>query len=400
MQKRKLHVMHVIHNLRRAGAQEVVRTLAEYLEASGECVVTVCTFIDGPVRQDLEKLGIKVELLPARRRSVVAFPWFMADTIRIGRALTRLLKQYDVDVLQTHLLSSLDFLVLALRYTTQVRVVLWTFHNSIFGVTRDEIGQQWLLKPKRCLHNLLYRLTSPLVDGFIAVSDEVKDAIQKAIGPVQDKITVICNGVDVKRYGQFAGDTLKLRGQLGLSAEARLIAVVGRLTEQKGHRYFIEAMVSVVSQYPDTHALLVGEGNLRSVLEAQVEMLNLDQHVHFVGNRSDIPHVLAISEIFVLPSLWEGLSVALLEAMAAGRPIVATAVSGTTQVMISGQTGLIVPAGNSHSLAEAMIQLLSHPEEAQAMGQKARQHVTVNFSAQKQVDEYLCLYHRLLAQSS
>lgn len=394
-QTRKLNVMQIILNLDTGGAQEVVRTLAEYL-ASEDCLPVVCSFRDGPLRQDIQRLGIKVEVLPSRRYSIVAFPLFVVDMIRIWWSLVKLVKKYDTDVVQTHLLRILDFLVLLLRYTTRLRVVLWTFHSANFVIAERHLARyKWLLKPKRYAHHLLYRLASRLVNGFIAVSDEVKEAMVEIIGPIQDKITVIRNGVDVKRYGQPV-DKARVQSQLGLEANARLIAVVGTLREPKGHRYMVEAMATVAPQHPDVHVLFVGEGHLREELRAQVEKLNLGQWVHFLGNRNDVPDLLAASELFVLPSLWEGLSMALLEAMAAGKPIVATAVSGTTQVMIPGKTGLVVPPRDSRALADAVIQLLSNPAQAQMMGQAARQHAKMNFSAQKQADEHLVLYHSLL----
>ena len=115
-----------------------------------------------------------------------------------------------------------------------------------------------------------------------------------------------------------------------------------------------------------------------------------------LGNRDDVPDLLAASDLFVLPSLWEGLPMALIEAMASGLPIVATEVSGTIRVMVPGQTGILVPPGDAQKLAEAILQLLSDPERARAMGKAARRRVEREFSAQKQAEEHLALYHRLL----
>jgi len=391
----KLRVMQVILDLDVGGAEEVVRTLVKYL-ASDDCIPVVCTFKDGPLRQEIERLSVKVEVLPSRRYSVIALPLFVIDMVRIWRALARLVREYDVDVMQTHLLRSLDFLVLCLRYTPPLRVVLWTFHNAKFALSEIELPRyKWLLRPKNYLHHLLYRLASPLVDGFVAVSDEVREAMVDTIGPIGDRITVICNGVDVDRYGRPV-DEASLRDQLGLDASARLVAVVATLKEQKGHHYLVEAMRTVVPQHPDVHALFIGNGVLRTQLQEQVKRLNLDHHVHFLGNRHDVPELLAASDLFVLPSLWEGLAMALLEAMASGKPIVATSVSGTNQVMIPNETGLVVPPGDTQALAKAMLQLLSNPTQAQTMGQAARRHVEAHFSAQKQAHEHLALYHRLL----
>ena len=333
-QSRKLNVMQVISDLDVGGAQEVVRTLVEYLSLD-DCRPIVCTFRDGPLRQDIERLGIPVQKLPARRYKAVAFPLFVVDMVRIWRSMTELVKKYHVDVIQTHLLRSLDFLTLLLLYTTDLGAVLWTFHNASFEL--PVVGsrkRKWSIRLKNYSHRFLYRLLAHFVSGFVAVSDRVKDSMVDIIGPLQGKITVICNGVDVKRYGKSI-DRTALRTQLGLAADAYLIAVVATLKEQKGHRYLVEAMASVAPRYPQVHVLLIGDGPLRATLEDQVEALGLNDRIHLLGNRSDVPALLAASDMFVLPSLWEGLPMALLEAMVTGLPIVATEVSGTIQVMTS-----------------------------------------------------------------
>lgn len=399
MQNHQLTVMQIIDNLDIGGAQEVVRTLIEHLASAG-CQPIVCTFKDGPLRRDIEQLGIKVEVLPERRHSIVTFPLFVLDMIRIWKSLAELVQKYRIDVIQTHLLRSLDFLVLLLLYTTNLRVVLWTFHSASFELIASMLPKfKWLLIPKKYSHRLLYRCASHLVSGFIAVSDQVEQAMIETIGPIQNKITVIYNGVDVKRYGKPV-DKVTIRSQLGLEANARLIAVVATLREPKGHRYLIEAVAAIVPRHPDLHVLFIGDGELKEELRAQVKRLNLDGHIHFLGSRSDVPELLAASDFFVLPSLWEGLPMALLEAMATGLPIVATEVSGTVQVVVPNETGILVPPGDVQRLAQAIEQLLSDPAQAQRMGAAARRRVEAEFSAQKQADEHMALYHRLLNRVS
>jgi len=394
-QNRKINVMHVIADLNIGGGQEAVRTLVEY-QASDGCQPIVCTFKDGPLRQEIEHMGIRVEILPARRHDVVALPFFIADMARIWRSLACLVKEYRIDVVQTHLLRSLDFLVLLLLYTTDVRVVLWTFQNANFEMpVSDSQKHKWSVMLKNRSHRLLYRLSSRLVSGFVAVSDEVERAIADIIRPVPGKITVICNAVDVRRYGKPV-DRMSLRNQLGLRPDAYVIAVVATFKEQKGHRYLIEAMASIVPQYPGVHVLLIGDGDLRAAMEAQVEALNLREHIHFLGTRKDVPALLATCDLFVLPSLWEGLSVALLEAAATGLPVVATRVSGTVQVVVPGKTGILVPPGDAQHLARAIEQLMTDPAQARAMGMAAKRRAEEEFSAQRQADEHLALYRRLL----
>jgi glycosyltransferase involved in cell wall biosynthesis len=399
MPHHKFVVMQTIDNLDIGGGQEVVHTLVKYL-LSDECQPMVCTFKDGPLRQNIEQLGIKVEVLPQRRYSIIALPWFILDMLRIWRLLTGLIDKYKVDIIQTHLLRLFDFVVLPLLYTSRVRIVLWTFHSANFELTAANLPKyKRLLAAKNYSFRFLYRLAANLVSGFVAVSDEVKNSMVRVIGPIGDKVTVICNGVDAKRY-EGAVDRAIVRRQLRLEPEACLIIVLATLKEPKGHRYLVEAMVPLTQRYPNLHALFVGDGPLRETLEAQVAKLNLSQHIHFLGNRHDVPELLAASDLFVLPSLWEGLAMALLEGMAAGLPIVASEVSGTVQVLTPNETGLLVPPGDTQRLVEAIEQLLSNPVQALAMGMAARRRVLQEFSAQKQAEEYLALYRRLLQSNS
>lgn len=158
----------------------------------------------------------------------------------------------------------------------------------------------------------------------------------------------------------------------------------------------VEAMALVMPRHPDLHVLFIGDGDLREELQAQVKNLNLDQHIHFLGNRHDVPQLLAASDFFVLPSLREGLSMALLEAMATGLPIVATEISGAVQAIIPNETGILVPPGDARQLAKAIEQLITDPIQAKAMGKAAKQRVETEFSARKQAEEHLALYRHLL----
>ena len=385
--------MHIISNLETGGAQEVVRTLAAYLPEAG-CRVVVCTFKDGPLRHAIEALGVAVEVLPRRRASVLNLPGFLRDMLRIRRALLALVARHNVTIIQTHLLRVLDFLVLSLRLHIPQLLIFWTIHNYNFALRKDQLPRhRWLLGPKRLIYRLLYRLGAHWVDGFVAVSGEVAPAIVQTIGPVQRKISVICNGVDVQRYMQPV-DRSAIRRQLNLPEDARLLIVVGTLKTQKGHRYLLAALPEVIAQCPDLHLLIVGDGELRADLTQHIQTLGLDSHVRLLGNRQDVPALLAASDYFVLPSLWEGLPMALIEAMAGGLPVIATEVSGTRQVMIDGTTGLLVPPGDVAQLRVALLQLATNPDLARSMGAAAQQRVLTAFSAHKQAAEHVALYRR------
>lgn len=386
-----LCVMQVISNLEIGGAQEVVRTLAENLEKVG-CKSVVVTFKDGTLRAEIERLGIPVEILSARRYSVAAFPQFIGDMLHTRRALLGLLKKYNVDVIQTHLLRSLDFLVLSLRLQTKAQI-FWTFHNARFDLREEHLSQhKWLFKPKRWGYHTLYSLGARGVNRLIAVSEEVKASIAKTLPAIpQKKIITICNSVDVRRYDKHSERTA-LRQELGFGEQQRVAAVVASFKEQKGHRFLLDALQEVVRQFPDLKVLFAGDGELQTALQAQTLRLHLENNVLFLGNRANIPDLLAASDYFILPSLWEGLPMALIEAMASRLPVIATRVSGTNQVMVHGETGLLVAPGNSAELAHAILELLSNPSMALQMGKAARRRVEIHFGAQKQAQEHLDLF--------
>jgi glycosyltransferase involved in cell wall biosynthesis len=387
----RLCVMQVISNLEIGGAQEVVRTLAENLGKVG-CKSIVVTFKDGSLRADIEKLGIPVEILPSRRFSVTAFPQFVKDMLTTRRALLELVKKYNVDVIQTHLLRSLDFLVLSLRLDSDVRI-FWTFHNARFDLREEHLARQkWLFKPKRWGHHAMYQLGARWVNRLIAVSEEVKNSIINTLPGIPEKsIVSIPNSVDVNRYGDRS-TRIAVRDALGLDKQHKAALVVATFKEQKGHRFLLDALQELVGQFPNLRILFAGDGELRTALQTQTLELGLKNNVHFLGNRNDIPQLLAASDFFILPSLWEGLPMALIEAMASGLPIIATRVSGTNQVMVHGETGLLVAPGNSEELAHAIRELLLDPLMAFRMGKIARRRVEVYFGAQKQAQEHLDLF--------
>jgi glycosyltransferase involved in cell wall biosynthesis len=389
-----LRVMQAVLTLERGGAQEMVRTLALSLKERG-CAVTVCAFEDGPLRADLQELGVPVELLSRPRFRVVLFPLFLLEMLRIRRDLAQVLVAHHVDVLQTHMLQVLDFLTLGLRRAAGVDVILWTFHSVEFLPSRLHGEPLWLHRLKRAGYRLGYRLLSGCADGFVAVSDGVRRALLSQVGPRPDRVFTIHNGVDLEPFAR-PGNKKALCSALGVAARSTLIATVGRLVEAKGHRYLIGAVRPVLSRFPQVHFLLIGNGDLRTELEEQAAHLGVVGHVHFLGTRKDVADLLAAADLFVLPSLWEGLPMALLEAMAAAKPIVATAAVGTDGTVIPGQTGLIVPPGDSQALAEGISRLLREPARAQAMGQAARKHVEGTFSAEQNAAEHMGLYRRLL----
>jgi glycosyltransferase involved in cell wall biosynthesis len=386
-----LGVLQLVDNLDIGGAQEVVATLAKHLAGAGHRPV-IGTFRDGPLRSYFEELGIPVVFLPRRRHSVLALPLFVRDMVRIRQELTTTIARYDIDVVQTHLVRSLDFLTTTLRGQHGLPLVYWTFHNSDFTLRREHLPRHgWLLKPKQIVYRFLYRLTSRRVSGVIAVSDDVRTSILDRVGPLNEKIVVIANGVDVDRYGDSI-DRDEVRAELGLDPNAFVMVMVAMFKEQKGHVYLIEAAAEVLPLHPEARILLIGDGELRPEMERRVHTAHMADAVRFLGNRRDVARILAASDLFVLPSLWEGLPMALLEAMASGLPCIATTVSGTKQVIVPDVTGLLVPPGNAPALRDAMLTMLTAPEGVRLMGADGRRRVSSEFSAYKQTADLIARF--------
>jgi glycosyltransferase involved in cell wall biosynthesis/Ser/Thr protein kinase RdoA (MazF antagonist) len=387
-------VMLVLRDLELGGAQATTRTLARYLPRAGFRVV-VASFRDGPLRDEIEELGVPVELLPQRRHRVAALPWFLADMARLRHALSGAMQRHGADVVQIQTLGTLAFLVATLRFGSRAQV-WWRIANVSFLVRPSSEANRWRVAVRRAAHRWSYRWGARLVTGIVAVSDEVAQAFRGDVRYRGDKLVVVLNGVDLERY-PAACDRDEVRAALGIAPSQHLMTMVGTFKEQKGHRHLVDAAMSVTAAFPELRIVLVGAGDLERSIRAKVEEAGLSERVRLLGSRRDVPEILASSDSFVLPSLWEGFSVALLEAMATGLPIIATAVSGTNQVMVDGRTGWLVPPGDEAGLAAAMKELLSDPAGADARGVAARDRLEERFSARAQAEQLARLYRRAWA---
>ncbi len=261
----------------------------------------------------------------------------------------------------------------------------------IFVSSRRSLGHFKADKP----HYLFWeRMVNRITDLVIANSEAVRqDVILRERLPAS-KVMVIYNGLDLSRFDIPPDE--QLRESLGLSKRAPVIGIVANFIHYKGYEFFLEAWASVVKKCPEGVALLVGDGPLRQEFEAKVEAVGLGQWVRFLGTRQDVPRLLALMDLVVHPSLEEGFSNAILEAMAAGRPVIATTVGGNAEAVIQGKTGLLVPPRDSEALANAMLRLLEHPAEAAEFGGAGRRRVAEQFQLPAMVRQYQEVYERLV----
>ena len=391
--ERIISALHVIANLDVGGAQEVVRSLAPALNRLG-CHTAVLALRDGPMRPLLEQEGVTVRVVAGRSRSLVRDPRAVAELWRIRGEVARFAAALDADLIQTHLLRSMDFLVLAAAPRRRPAVI-WTFHNARLDLRADQVPDGGrLLDMKRRGYRSLYHHLSRRAAAMVAVSSEVGSAVRTELRPAWGRLVVIPNGVDVAR---FPADTEAddVRRGLGVGSEELLVICVAKLYAQKGHATLLEAFAGASATDGRLRLALVGDGPLRDDLSAQIQRLGLAERVTLLGQRLDAARLVAASDLFVLPSLWEGLPMALLEAMASRKPVIASRVSGTDEVLTGGQHGVLVEPESVAELRDALLRLAADPALRQRLGDAGRARVESDFSVDVQARAHLDLYRRV-----
>ena len=243
---------------------------------------------------------------------------------------------------------------------------------------------------ERLRRRMAYRYVSR-VSQMVAVSEDLKHFLVRRAGVAAHRIGVVYNGVDTSDPPPLH-QLNALRAELRLDGYDNVIGAVGSLYPVKGHIHLIKALPAILRACPRTLLLLVGRGELERVLKEEVASRNLDAHVRFLGFRSDVPALLSTLDVFVLPSLSEGLSMALLEAMAAGRPVVASRVGGNPELVLDGDSGFLVDAESPESIADRVVQLIRDKGQAVRMGDRGRRYVQEKFTFRAMVDHYQRLY--------
>jgi glycosyltransferase involved in cell wall biosynthesis len=235
------------------------------------------------------------------------------------------------------------------------------------------------------------RLQYRLFHQGIAVSEGNRRLLVEQHGFPATRLALIPNGIDTHLF-QPRPDNGVLRAQWGVPRDAPLLGLVGRLSRQKGHAVLFDALPRVWAAYPQTHVVLAGAGELEQALRAQAAQIDPHGRIHFIGQQHDIPGVLATLDVFVLPSLYEGMPFAILEAMATARAIVSTIVDGTAEVIEDGHTGLLVPIEAAEPLAAAISRMLGDPSLRERMGQAAHRVVVDRFDQRRMLERTFSLY--------
>jgi glycosyltransferase involved in cell wall biosynthesis len=367
--------MYLINQLGYGGAQRLILDLVRHIDRDRFEIVVAMFGGRRCLYDDFCALGVEIVDFGARGKFDLSALMQFCDYIQ----------RRSVDILHAHLPYS-GIVARTLGKLAGVPAIVYTEQNmqdSFHPLTR--IGN---------------RLTQPLSDVYTAITNGVEESFfddsetfSMEVWNAGRRHFTIYSGVDIGKIDRAieASDIASGHPEIDLAPGFNL-ACVARLHPNKGYPYLIRAMEKVKSRYPDVRLLILGDGDLRGQLEQMVSDLGLKEHISFLGYREDVYEILAAVDCFVLPSLHEGFGIAIAEAMAASKPVIATDIPAVREVVADKCTGLLVPAGNAEALAQAIIELIEHPDLVQEFGQNGRERVEKLFSIQSVTTQYELLY--------
>jgi glycosyltransferase involved in cell wall biosynthesis len=370
----RVKIAHLVLGGELRGGERVALTLGRAARERGDEVLFLSP-TSGPFTELAASEGFAVRRVDVSR------------TFRVGGAarLVRLLRHEGVDVLHTHTAIAANVLGRLAGRLAGVAVVSHVHIENYLPASRS----------RAAVVRTLDNSTARLATRILAVSEHTRDSLVRQGYPA-GRIEVVPNGIEVGAAPAAGGGRPRLEA-LGVPAGAQVVGEIGRLCDVKGQRELIDAL----AQLDDVHGVLVGDdleqgGRFREALERRAEERGLAGRVVFTGHLDDARELLAELDVFVLPSWAEGMPIVLLEAMAAGRPVVATPVGGTPEVVVHGETGLLVPPRDPAALAAALRELLADPDRRARFGQAGRRRVEERFSEEAMTRRVLEVYDELV----
>jgi len=363
---RKIKVLIVVYRLKIAGAENVALSLAKGLNKE-KYEPIICCLKDNKIGKELQDYNIRVFNLN-----------------KIGRfdftvlfKLLKLIKKEKVDIIHTHSFSP----------------NLWGRLAAIIGRVPVIISTEHTVATvKTNLHKIIDKILAKFTTKIISVSMVVRNSILEEENISPDKILTIYNGIDIKSLSVNKEDMKKKSGSLGIDLSKPVVVSVGRLEPPKGHIHLLEAAKIVTKEFKSVQFLIIGDGYLKPQLEKMAANLGITNNIIFAGFRSDIADILSLADIAVMSSVREGFSIALLEYMASGKPIVVTDVGGNKEAIENGVSGLIVPACDTKALGEAILYLLKNKDIALELGRKAKRKLEAEFTLTNMVNKIQQLY--------
>jgi glycosyltransferase involved in cell wall biosynthesis len=365
-------VAHVLSSLQIGGGERMALDLAgaQADVRHDVIVVSLAAAPDGPLADKFRERGVDVERVPKRPGFDVTLPL----------RLTTLFRRRRVGVVHTHNRQPLIYGAPAGKLAGAK--VVHTRHGPGRGTRRE----QWLR-----------RGAGYMLDAYVAVSPELASLARELGDCAAGKLSVIENGIDIVRFGGAAHERDAARAELGIPADAWVVGSVGRFAVEKDYPLLVRAVAPLLGARG--RLVLVGDGGEAAAIRAEIETRGVASSVSLPGVRHDVPRLLAAMDVFVLSSRMEGLPLCALEAMAAGLPVVATAVGGLPGLIEEGVTGFLVPAGNDQALGRALAALHGDPVLARAVGERGRAHVRRLYAKDAMVRRYLDLYASVGARS-
>ncbi len=371
---RPIKLVHLVRDFSHGGMENGVANLVNHHDPNRvQGAIYVMAKADGFVQrvQDPSRL-VLLKQRPGNDPSVI---WRLARQLRRDRP----------DMVHTHGWGTLVEGAVAAKLA---RVPIWVH------------GEHGTMETRR--HNIwVQRFMWRFADPLLSVSENHRQALAQTIGAPAARIRVILNGVALDRFqGQATASALRqqCRDQMQIPADHVVIGSVGRLVEVKQYHHLITALAGLIHKQMPVSGVLIGDGPLGSALQEQAQRLGVAEQIHFLGRRDDVPSLLPLLDIFALTSRSEGMSNTILEAMATGLPVVATAVGGTPEMVLDGETGRLVPPQDPQRLEMALTQLLLDAEQRCRMGQQARHRTETRFSLPAMVSAYEQVYEQLYRQ--
>jgi glycosyltransferase involved in cell wall biosynthesis len=370
-------LFHIVNSLRPAGAEQFVVNMLRYHDRSRYFPVCICSRapLGSHLEAAVEQMGVPLYFLEVTEKRL---HWVQDPK------LDALFKKYRPTIVHTHLGGIVYAFVLTMKYRTPVRV------HTLHSVAAHEMG----MGPSRRVRLLAFRFR---VGSFVpvAIAEEVArtfETLYNYPNPI-----LIPNGVSIDAFSPDREVRQRVRRELEVEPQTLVFVHVGRFAAVKNHEMLVAAFAQLVGQQPlPTELWLVGDGELRETVQHQVRALGIESRVRFLGVRSDIPDLLRAADVFVFPSRWEGNPLSVMEAMAAGLPVVATAVGGVPELVEDGASGILVPNEDLHGLVAAMQRMAQNPDLREQMGHAARCRAVERFDIRQTVRAYEALYEEIL----
>jgi L-malate glycosyltransferase len=363
-------VVQVLYSLEIGGVEKVAVTIGANLDRKRFQPAVCALDRDGVLSEELAHYGIPYHVL-----------WRKGIEVGVLKRLYRCFRQEKARVVHTHQFAQLLFSLLPAKAC---------------GAKIVHTEHEYYLYRRDARARRIFKQLTRFCSAFTVVGPEVARYYTEELRLSSSRMHVIANAVDLDRFGVGGEDS---RTGFGLSGEEVVFGIVGRLEPEKDHRTLLRAFQALIAHGQAARLLVVGDGSLRGELESQCRALDIERNVMFLGARADIPHVLAAFDVFVLSSVQEGVPLSVVEAMGAGKPVIATDIGGLRLLVKPGVNGLLVPSADPVALEKAMRELAGSAALRQQMGRQGRQLAQESFGVSTMINRYQDLYDAVLGGS-